>query len=437
MADTSELGTIAVEGYAYFYPLMVMEESRRQLTNGSGGLAGPTNVLTHVRAYPGAKDRVVVRPNFDTLYSVAFIDVRAEPVVVHAPALADRFFMLPLYDMWTDAFASPGSRTSGKDDITFAVCTSEWKGDLPHGVVRIDAPTPVVWMIGRTQTNGPADYDKIHAFQDSMAMMPLSAWPGPAPAITAAHDSSISTDEPPKVVASLSGADYFAKAVALAGEYGTHATDFSQLARLERLGIRIGEAFDASQQPQAVQDAIAAAPRGAATLLMARMGSIGRMRNGWTVMADGIGVFGNGYVKRAIIARLGLGANPPEDAIYPLLEHDADGNELDGANAYVVHFDKGQLPPAGAFWSVTMYDAEGYQVANELDRFAIGDRDDLVFNGDGSLDLWIQHDRPADDKVANWLPAPTGAIAVTMRIYEPGDELFSGAWVPPAVQKTG
>jgi len=154
-------------------------------------------------------------------------------------------------------------------------------------------------------------------------------------------------------------------------------------------------------------------------------------------MADGIGVFGNGYVKRAIIARLGLGANPPEDAIYPLLETDADGNKLDGANQYVIHFDQGQLPPAGAFWSVTMYDAAGYQAANELNRFAIGDRDDLVFNADGSLELHIQHARPADNQVANWLPAPTGPLAVTMRIYEPGPELFSGAWVPPPVRKVG
>jgi len=437
MTNPTELQTIAVEGYAYFYPLMVMEESRRQMTDGSGGMRGPVNSLTHIRAYPGAQDRVVVRPNFDTLYSVAFIDVRAEPIVVHAPALADRFFMLPLYDMWTDAFASPGSRTSGAGEITFAVCTPEWRGDLPAGVVRIDAPTPVVWMIGRTQTNGPSDYAYVHAHQDAMQLMPLSAWPGPAPAIAVMNDPSISSDEPPKVVAALSGADYFARAAALAGEYGTHATDFGQLARLERLGVRIGELFDASKQSKDVQAAIAAAPAGAAKLLMERMGSVGRMRNGWMVMADGIGVFGNAYVKRAIIARLGLGANSPEDAIYPLLETDADGNKLDGANDYVIHFDAGKLPPAAAFWSVTMYDAEGYQVGNDLNRFAIGDRDDIVFNADGSLDLWIQHERPADDRVANWLPAPTGPLAVTMRIYEPGPELFSGAWVPPPVRKVG
>ena len=437
MTHDAALQTIAIEGYAFFYPLMVMEESRRQMTNGAGGMHGPTNSLVHVRAYPGAQDRVVVRPNFDTLYSAAFLDVRAEPMVVHAPAIDDRFFMLPLYDMWTDAFAAPGSRTNGPGDVTFAVCTPEWRGELPAGVERIDAPTPVVWLIGRTQTNGPADYEKVHAFQDSMKLMPLSAWPGPAPVVAPTTDPSVGATEPPAAVAALSGAEFFARAVALAAEYGTHATDFSQLARLARLGIRVGESFDATAQSQAVQDAIAAAPKGAAKLLVERMNSIGRIRNGWMVMSDGIGVFGNAYVKRAIIARLGLGANPPEDAIYPLLQTDADGNALDGANTYQLHFDSGQLPPAGAFWSVTMYDAAGYQAANDLNRFAIGDRDDLVFNADGSLDLWIQHERPADDRVANWLPAPTGAIAVTMRIYEPGPELFSGAWVPPPVTKVG
>lgn len=437
MSTQDELQAIAIEGYAYFYPLMIMEETRRQLTNGTGGLHGPTNSLVHVRAYPTADDRVVVRPNFDTLYSNAFIDVRAEPIVVHSPALSDRFFMLPFYDMWTDAFAAPGSRTSGSGDVTIALCLPEWEGTLPDGMVRIDVPTPVVWLITRTQTNGPDDYPYIHRHQDAMRLMPLSAWPGPAAAIPPANDPSVSTEEPPALVAGLSGADYFALAAALAAEYGTHPTDHSQLMRLERLGIRIGETFDATKQSKAVEDAIAGAPKAAADLLITRVGTLGNIHNGWLLMTDGIGVFGNGYIKRALIARLGLGANPPEDAIYPLLQADADGKPLDGGSKYQIHFEKGQLPPAGAFWSVTMYDAAGYQVANELNRFAIGDRDDLVFNADGSLDLWIQHERPADDKVANWLPAPTGALAVTMRIYEPGPELFSGAWVPPPVQKVG
>jgi hypothetical protein len=436
MSDDAELRTIAVEGYVYLSPLMIMELTRRQMTNGASANHGPPNTLVHVRAYPTADFREVVRPNFDTLYTLAWIDVRAEPIVVHTPALTDRFFMLPLYDMWTDAFACPGSRTSGPAELTFAVCTPEWRGGLPDGVVRIDAPTPIVWMIGRTQTNGPADYEKIHAFQDGMSLMPLSAWPGPAPAVAPVHDRSVDGTEPPKQVAALTGAEFFARAAQLLTEFPPHATDYSQLARLERLGFRAGEPFDASAQSQLVQDAIAAAPKGAARLLAERMGSLGRIRNGWMVM-EGVGVYGNAYVKRAIVARLGLGANPTEDAVYPILQTDADGEALDGTNRYVVHFEAGKLPPAAAFWSITMYDAAGYQSANELNRFAIGDRDELVFNADGSLDILVQHDHPAEEHVANWLPAPTGPLGVTMRIYEPGPDVFSGAWVPPPVRKLG
>jgi hypothetical protein len=435
MSSAEELQQIAVEGYAYCYPLLIMELTRRQQTVGTGGTHGPPNALVHVRSYPTADFREVVRPNFDTLYSVAWLDVRAEPVVVHAPVLDDRFFMLPMYDMWTEAFACPGSRTSGRVPITFALCTPEWSGALPEGVERIDAPTPVVWMIGRTQTNGPADYQNVHRFQDGMSITPLSLWPGPAPTPALLDDSGVDRTEPPKQVAALTGPELFALAAELVAQYRPHATDWSQLTRLARLGFRVGEPFDASAQPQMVQDAIAGAPAAARDLLLSRMSSVGRIRNGWMIMSDGVGVFGNAYVKRAIIARLGLGANPPEDAIYPILQTDAHGAPLDGANRYAIHFDAGELPPADAFWSITVYDAQGYQVGNELDRFAIGDRDDLVYNADGSLDVYLQHERPADELLANWLPAPAGPLGVTMRIYEPRQELFSGAWVPPPVRR--
>jgi hypothetical protein len=140
-------------------------------------------------------------------------------------------------------------------------------------------------------------------------------------------------------------------------------------------------------------------------------------------------------VKRAIVAMIGLGANLPEDAVYPLLQHDADGQALDGGNDYVIHFDADGLPPVEAFWSVTMYDGQGFQSANELNRFAIGDRDPLQYNADGSLDLYLQHANPGPDKQANWLPSPTGPVGVTMRLYAPKDSVLDGTWAPPPVTK--
>jgi hypothetical protein len=152
-------------------------------------------------------------------------------------------------------------------------------------------------------------------------------------------------------------------------------------------------------------------------------------------LRDMIGVYGNAYRRRAVVALVGLGANPPEDAVYPLLTADADGHPVAGEHDYALHFDADMLPPADAFWSVTMYDSEGYQVANELNRFAIGDRDPLTFNADGSLDIYLQHTNPGPDRESNWLPAPLGPLGITMRLYAPRREVLDGTWSPPPVRK--
>jgi hypothetical protein len=151
---------------------------------------------------------------------------------------------------------------------------------------------------------------------------------------------------------------------------------------------------------------------------------------------DTMGVYGNFYLKRAIIALVGLGANQPEDAVYPLNVSDADGRPVTAENKYVLHFSKDELPPVDAFWSLTMYDAEGFQVANPLNRFAIGDRDALKFNADGSLDLYIQSESPGPDNEANWLPAPkNGTLGLTMRLYAPRPQVIDGLWNPPAIKR--
>ncbi|GAA4982991.1 hypothetical protein GCM10025734_04630 [Kitasatospora paranensis] len=166
------------------------------------------------------------------------------------------------------------------------------------------------------------------------------------------------------------------------------------------------------------------------------MASFGTPANGWRTSTDTMGVYGNSYFKRAVVAAGGLGANPPEDAVYPVLATDADGRPVAGENDYVLHFDADALPPAGAFWSVTMYDGEGFQVGNELDRFALGDRDPLTYNADGSLDIHISHRNPGRDRQANWLPAPLGPLGVTMRLYAPAPQALDGRWNPPPVRAT-
>ena len=160
-----------------------------------------------------------------------------------------------------------------------------------------------------------------------------------------------------------------------------------------------------------------------------------RSVNGWETNTDSIGVYGNFYLKRAIVSMVGLGANQPDDAIYPLNVADGNGQPLDGTHDYILHFEQDQLPPVDAFWSVTMYDAEGFPAANPINRFAIGDRDDLTYKEDGSLDLYVQHDGPGDGHASNWLPAPRGPLAVTMRLYAPAPQALDGRWTPPPIRR--
>lgn len=414
-AETLELG---IEAYVYLYPLVLMELTRRQAPV-------PMGSFQHLREFPDADFRAVVRPNFDTLYSVAWLDLTHEPMLVSAPDTGGRYYLLPMYDMWTDAFAVPGKRTTGTAAAGYAVLPPGWSGSLPDGVAAIQAPTPHVWIIGRTQTNGPADYPAVHRVQDGFSIAPLSGRAGQADL-----DTSADTETPPlDLVNAMPAREFFSLGTALLGQHRPHLSDFSILARMARVGLRPG-----SFEPAAELDDV---PAAALETMRAALPRMAPVIDGWQMNVSTMGVYGNHYLKRAIVAMVGLGANPPEDAVYPLCVADADGRPLDGGTDYVLHFERDELPPVGAFWSVTMYDAEGFQAANELDRFAIGDRDDLAYNADGSLDLFLQHANPGPDRVANWLPAPRGPLGVTMRLYAPAPEVLDGRWNPPAIRRAG
>ena len=165
--------------------------------------------------------------------------------------------------------------------------------------------------------------------------------------------------------------------------------------------------------------------------------TLARVTNGWSMNTDTMGVYGNYYLKRAIVAQVGLGANLPEDAIYPVNVADSTGRPLDGANRYTIHFDKGETPPANAFWSITLYDTEGFQVANPLNRFNLSSWMPLKRNADGSLDLYFQTYDPGSEKSSNWLPAPKGPFNLTMRLYAPRSDALTGKWNPPPVVRAG
>jgi hypothetical protein len=425
--------SLSYEAYIYLYPLVMMEVSRRQAVNveadAKPGL-GPPNQFHHLRAFPTVDFRAVVRPNFDTLYSSAWLDLTAGPVVVHAPDTDDRYFMLPMLDMWTDVFANPGKRTTGTGSQDFLVVGPGYNGELPEGKPVIEAPTAWVWVIGRTQTNGPEDYGAVHGVQDGYTITPLRQTEHTI------DPAEVSTTEPLRLVNGMSAAEFFTYGCDALLVNPPHATDFSILSRIANLGIVPGERFDPSALSADVLAEVEAGASAAREAIAGNIAGFGTRVNGWSIATETIGVYGNAYLKRATVALGGLGANPPEDAVYPVLLTDADGEPTKGEHNYSIHFDADQLPPVDAFWSITMYDAEGYQTANELNRYAIGDRDPLTHNPDGSLDIYIQHNNPGPDHEPNWLPAPTGPLGITMRLYAPRLEVLDGRWTPPTLTKT-
>jgi hypothetical protein len=431
---------IGIEAYQYLYPLITMDVTRRITTNYAADARpgmGPMNSFHHMRAFPTADFREVVRPNFDTLYSSLWLDLTQEPMIVSAPDTDGRYYLLPMLDMWSDVFAVPGKRTSGTSAAHYAVVPPGWQGQLPAGVEAIHAPTPYVWVIGRTQTNGPKDYAAVNQVQDGYQVTPLSQWGQPVKPAAAVIDPSVDMKTPPlQQVNTMTAAKYFGYGAELMKLHPPHITDWSTIARLGRLGIVVGESFDLDSADPAVQAGLNRAVVDGLKLMVQKLPTLAQVVNGWQMNTDTMGVYGNYYLKRAIVAMVGLGANQPKDAIYPLNVVDADGQPMDGTHNYMLHFEKEQLPPVEAFWSITMYDAEGFQVANSLERFAIGDRDDLIYNADGSLDIYMQHASPGAGKTSNWLPSPAqGALGVTMRLYAPKAEALDGRWVPPAVKQ--
>jgi hypothetical protein len=445
-----EAHAIAVDAYIYFYSLITMDVTRKQFTNIEQGKElgkGPMNTFNNIPEYPPANFKGVVRSNFDTLYSSAWLDMSKEPVVVTVPDTDGRYYLMPMLDMWTDVFASPGWRTTGTKAGTFLVTPAGWRPDLrdrfidefrlPKDTQRIEAPTPYAWIIGRTKTDGPADYDAVHKIQAGYKVALLSEFGKTPKPIEVKIDPSVDMKTPPKIqVDSMTAGVYFAYAAELLKLQPPHITDEPIIAQMRKIGIEPGKSFDIGKLDPVVQRGLETAPPDGQKLMAWKVPTLARVANGWSMNTDTMGVYGNYYLKRAIVSQVGLGANVPEDAIYPLNLGDESGKPLDGSNKYTIAFANGAAPPVNAFWSITLYDQEGFQVGNALNRFAVSSWMPFKYNADGSLDLYFQNESPGKDLEANWLPAPKGAFNLTMRLYAPKSEALTGKWNPPPIVKT-
>jgi hypothetical protein len=432
---------LAQDAYIYGYPLITMEMTRRVVTNVASvvGTRGPMGHIIKLREYPNASFRDVTAPNADTLYTTAFFDVGKEPWVLSIPDMKDRYFLFPMLDGWTNVFQVPGKRTTGTGAQTYAITGPGWKGTLPTGVKEYKSPTGIVWLLGRIYCTGtPEDYAAVHALQDQVKLVPLSSYGKPYTPPTGSVDPSI--DMKTAVREQVNRMDPIAYFTLLAQLMKTNppaAEDAPELAKFARIGLVAGKDFDsgkllnadfAKRIPQVAFDRI---------MLQFKVNKAIKDINGWGFTTK-TGLYGTDYLMRAFVTAIGLGANRPLDAVYPSSQKDGDGKAYDGANRYVMHFAKGQLPPTRGFWSLTMYDSDYFFVANPINRYSISARQNLKSNPDGSVDLYVQKDSPGAGKESNWLPAPAGKFQLMLRLYWPNESnpsILNGSWKPPAVKK--
>ncbi|MDK1373685.1 MULTISPECIES: DUF1254 domain-containing protein [unclassified Sinorhizobium] len=435
---------LAVEAYIYAYPLVTMEITRRVITNVAEpeGSRGPMGHVIKLRQYPDAKFRDVTAPNADTLYTTAFFDVGDEPWVVSLPDLKDRYALFPMLDGWTTVFDVPGKRTTGTGAQTFVVTGPGWEGTLPEGVKQYKSPTSIVWLLGRIYCTGtPEDYAEVHKLQDEVKLYPLSAWgkdwTAPKGKVDPAIDMKTAVRDQ---VNNMDAIEYFSLFAELLKRNPPTDADAPMVAKLAELGIVPGQDFDKTKFDPAFAKRV---PQlGFARIMMHFKFSDGDVQDidGWGFTTK-TGLYGTNYLQRALVTAIGLGANRPQDAIYPTSQKADSGvikRAYNGSEKYVLTFKKGLTPPVAGFWSLTMYDADYFFVDNPLNRYSISARQPLKANPDGSIDLLIQHESPGADMESNWLPAPKGKFILMMRLYWPNESnpsIIDGSWTIPPVRK--
>ena len=394
----------------------------------------PRNQITSIGQLVEPEIRTVVSPNVDTTYTVGQIDLSDGPLVVDVPDTKRRYYVLQFMDAYSNTFAYVGRRTTGTKPGSYVLVPPGYSGALPAGVKPLRSPTNLIWLIGRTLVKSAADLPAVTQLMGGYRLTPLARWSAgerAAPLVLASFPPMQIELELPK------GLAYFDQLGAALAANPPPKGDACALKAFRAVGIGPGRT-PSTQATGAVRSALAAGAKAGPRLVTRAVAHVnayssGR-NNGWLVSLNYIGDYGRNWLGRAVIARFALGANTAEETVYPSAITDSRGRPLRGRHRYRIRFPRGKLPPADAFWSLTMYDAEGYLHPNSLRRYAIGDRTTGLRRArDGSLTLAVQSSRPKGSARANWLPAPRGRFRMIMRIYEPRRAALTGRWRPPPV----
>jgi hypothetical protein len=422
--------SLGIQAYIYGYPLVTMERTRQLQSlvkepNGPAFTASNVFVFYDQLITPDFKD--VVSPNVDTLYCLAWLDVTQNPVVLNVPDTNDRYYVMQLLDAWTNTFSSIGRRTTGTGAGKFAIVGPDWKGILPVDVKEVKSPTNTVWILGRILLTGEDDLDNAQAIQKQFTLTSLDGKP---PYVIKPANTLLLENK----VEDLSALDFYKTMTDLMVLNPT-INNTALEKQFEHIGIDLTYGFDANKLDTETIAGLNDAAKDAYQIIENSQEELNqRYSNGWLVYT-GLGTYGDEFLKRAYIAFSSLGANVDEEAIYPRTFTDDQGNQLNGKNKYILHFNEDQLPPVEAFWSVTMYGSDFYLVPNEINRYAIADyTQGLKYNDDGSLDIFIQKDRPINNE-SNWLPAPEGDFNLVLRMYQPAAKVVNGTYQVPGVKR--
>lgn len=434
---------LGVEAYVFGYPLVAMDLTRRLMCNVQepAGLRAPMGQFARVRAFPPASNRDVTFPNADTLYAGVWLDVAREPWVLELPLAKERYTQFAMLDGWNTVFGVCGARTTGDEGQKYLLTGPEWKGKLPAGMKAYRSPTSIVWVLGRIHCTGtPEDYRTVYALQDQCRAVPLSShgqpYTPPLGQIDPRLDVLKTVNEQ---ISLLSVGAYFNQLALLMKENPPTRGDVPMIKKMARLGIVPGQAFDLGSLGPDVAQALQHVPQSALARIMGWFKEGARSgdwvsQDGWTWTLK-TGAYGTDYTQRALVAATGLGANGPEDMVQATSTVDGAGQPYSGNFRYTMHFAPGQAPSANGFWSLTLYDSEGFLVSNPLGRHTLSSRDSFSFNPDNSLDFYIQKHPPGADREANWLPAPEGRFMLMLRFYWPKESLLKRAWKIPPVKR--
>ena len=441
--------SLAAEAYLYGYPLVYCIQEIIKLASASNTSgSSPVNTFRYARELFGPETEFV-SPNNDTLYTLAAVDITEEALVLHVPDTHDRYYVMQFVDAWTNNFAYLGRRATGTKEGFYLLAGPNWEGEVPEGVTLLRTPTNVFAIVGRFATTGGDDLAVVRALQDDTWLTPLSRYPGePDNSERAVDDWELAPfDE--RVDDDLKFWEQFRAWMKL---FPPSEIDQAYQGKFEPLGLLADDSPYVNPDP-ALVETLKAGEAEFWTFLEANLAP-GEPINGWRAVPHafnfnldylGIGTLpdwkfpdrATAYFFRSIIARVGLWGNHGYEANYLQIFEDHQGQQLNGSHKYAIHFD--ELPPADAFWSVTMYDMpKFYLVENPIKRYSIGDRTPgLKYNEDGSLDIYMQKDSPGPENESNWLPCPKGDFRPILRIYQPRPEALDSTYVLPTIRRVG